>query len=231
MKRYYTALTIAGSDSCGGAGIQADIKTMSALGVYASSAISAITVQNTTGVFGIQKIEPEIVSGQIEAVMDDIHPQAIKIGMVNDGETIHTIAETLKKYLTAAPDKQQASAPTRSLQLIIDPVMVSTSGCQLMQKDALEIFIEELLPLATLLTPNIPEAEILAGRKSRMLMISGKLPHPLSDWGATTFSSKAVTLKEQKRWIIFSRANNTKKPTNRNIQAISEKLQSIKVQR
>ena len=87
MKRYYTALTIAGSDSCGGAGIQADIKTMSALGVYASSAISAITVQNTTGVFGIQKIEPEIVSGQIEAVMDDIHPQAIKIGMVNDGET------------------------------------------------------------------------------------------------------------------------------------------------
>lgn len=97
--------------------------------------------------------------------MDDIHPQAIKIGMVNDGETIHTIAETLKKYLTAAPDKQQASAPTRSLQLIIDPVMVSTSGCQLMQKDALEIFIEELLPLATLLTPNIPEAEILAGRK------------------------------------------------------------------
>lgn len=112
MKRYYTALTIAGSDSCGGAGIQADIKTMSALGVYASSAISAITVQNTTGVFGIQKVEPEIVSGQIEAVMDDIHPQAIKIGMVNDGETIHAIAETLKKYLTAAPDKQQASAPT-----------------------------------------------------------------------------------------------------------------------
>ena len=85
--------------------------------------------------------------------------------MVNDGETIHTIAETLKKYLTAAPDKQQASAPTRSFQLIIDPVMVSTSGCQLMQKDALEIFIEELLPLASLLTPNIPEAEILAGRK------------------------------------------------------------------
>lgn len=165
MKRYYTALTIAGSDSCGGAGIQADIKTMSALGVYASSAISAITVQNTTGVFGIQKVEPEIVSGQIEAVMDDIHPQAIKIGMVNDGETIHAIAETLKKYLTAAPDKLQASAPTRSFQLIIDPVMVSTSGCQLMQKDALEIFIEELLPLASLLTPNIPEAEILAGRK------------------------------------------------------------------
>ena len=116
--RYYTALTIAGSDSCGGAGIQADIKTMSALGVYAASAITAITVQNTKGVYGIQNVEPEIVKGQIEAVMEDIHPDAIKIGMVNDCDTIRAIAETT-----------------------------------------------ELLPLATLLTPNIPEAEILANRK------------------------------------------------------------------
>ncbi len=151
--RYYTALTIAGSDSCGGAGIQADIKTMSALGVYAASAITAITVQNTKGVFGIQNVEPEIVKGQIEAVMEDIHPDAIKIGMVNDCDTIRAIAETLKKY-------------QESFQhLIIDPVMVSTSGCRLMQEDALDVFITELLPLATLLTPNIPEAEILANRK------------------------------------------------------------------
>lgn len=151
--RYYTALTIAGSDSCGGAGIQADIKTMSALGVYAASAITAITVQNTKGVFGIQNVEPEIVKGQIEAVMEDIHPDAIKIGMVNDCDTIRAIAETLKKY-------------QESFQhLIIDPVMVSTSGCRLMQEDALDVFITELLPLATLLTPNIPEAEILAGMK------------------------------------------------------------------
>ena len=119
--RYYTALTIAGSDSCGGAGIQADIKTMSALGVYAASAITAITVQNTKGVYGIQNVEPEIVKGQIEAVMDDIPPDAIKIGMVNDCDTIRAIA--------------------------------------------LDVFITELLPLATLLTPNIPEAEILANRK------------------------------------------------------------------
>lgn len=151
--KYYTALTIAGSDSCGGAGIQADIKTMSALGVYASSAITAITVQNTKGVYGIQNVEPEIVKGQIEAVMDDIHPDAIKIGMVNDCDTIRAITETLKKY----EDQFQ--------HLVIDPVMVSTSGCRLMQEDALEIFIQELLPLASLLTPNIPEAEILAGRK------------------------------------------------------------------
>lgn len=151
--RYYTALTIAGSDSCGGAGIQADIKTMSALGVYAASAITAITVQNTKGVFGIQNVEPEIVKGQIEAVMEDIHPDAIKIGMVNDCDTIRAMAETLKKY-------------QESFQhLIIDPVMVSTSGCRLMQEDALDVFITELLPLATLLTPNIPEAEILANRK------------------------------------------------------------------
>jgi len=151
--RYYTALTIAGSDSCGGAGIQADIKTISALGVYAASAITAITVQNTKGVYGIQKVEPEIVKGQIEAVMDDIHPDAIKIGMVNDTDTIHAIAETLAKY----KGKYQ--------YLIIDPVMVSTSGSRLMQEDALDTFVKELLPLATLLTPNIPEAEILAGIK------------------------------------------------------------------
>ena len=151
--RYYTAMTIAGSDSCGGAGIQADIKTMSALGVYATSAITAITVQNTKGVYAIQEVKPEIVKGQIEAVMDDIHPDAIKIGMVNDTDTIHAIAETLAKY----KGKYQ--------YLIIDPVMVSTSGSRLMQEDALDTFVKELLPLATLLTPNIPEAEILAGIK------------------------------------------------------------------
>ena len=144
--KYYTAMTIAGSDSCGGAGVQADIKTMSALGVYAASAITAITVQNTLGVYAIQDINPEIVKGQIEAVMDDVHPDAIKVGMVNDRTTIQAIAETLKRY------------QGEYQHLIIDPVMVSTSGCRLMQEDALSIFIQELLPLATLLTPNIPEA-------------------------------------------------------------------------
>lgn len=152
-------MTIAGSDSCGGAGIQADIKTMSALGVYAASAITAITVQNTKGVFAIQDIKPEIVKGQIEAVMDDIHPQAIKIGMVNDKATIEAIIEALQKY------KKDEQAKEVFQHLIIDPVMVSTSGCRLMQEDALEVFISKLIPMATLLTPNIPEAEILAGMK------------------------------------------------------------------
>lgn len=185
--KYYTALTIAGSDSCGGAGIQADIKTMSALGVYAASAITAITVQNTKGVYGIQNVEPEIVNGQIEAVMDDIQPDAIKIGMVNDRDTIKAIANTLKKY----QGKYQ--------HLVIDPVMVSTSGCRLMQEDALDIFISELLPLATLLTPNIPEAEILAEMKSRMQKTSRPQPQPSANWDANSYLSKVATSTEKKR--------------------------------
>ena len=149
--RYICALTIAGSDSCGGAGVQADIKTMSALGVYAASAITSITVQNTMGVQAIQAVKPEIVAGQIKAVMDDIKPLAIKIGMVNDKATIQAIADTLKIY---SPNI-----------LVVDPVMVSTSGSMLMQKDALGVFCSNLLPMATLLTPNIPEAEVLSHTK------------------------------------------------------------------
>lgn len=149
--RYLSVLTIAGSDSCGGAGVQADIKTMSALGVYAASAITSVTVQNTMGVQAIQAIEPHIVAGQIKAVMDDIAPMAIKIGMVNDQTTIQAIAETLRPY---APKK-----------VVIDPVMVSTSGSMLMQPEALHTFCTALLPIATLLTPNIPEAEVLAKTK------------------------------------------------------------------
>lgn len=149
MKRYPTALTIAGSDSCGGAGIQADIKTMSALGCYAASAITAITAQNTLGVEAIEAVSPEVVAAQIRAVMDDIHPVAAKIGMVNDRDTIKAIAATLSKYAMG--------------NLVVDPVMVSTSGSRLMQSDATETFRKELMPMCTLLTPNLPEAEVLSG--------------------------------------------------------------------
>lgn len=151
MKRYFPVLTIAGSDSSGGAGIQADIKTMSALGCYAASAITSITVQNTLGVTAVQAIHPDIVAGQIRAVMDDIHPLAIKIGMVNDADTICAIADTLSLYEVD--------------RLVVDPVMVSTSGSRLMQEDALDVFCRLLLPMATLLTPNVPEAEVLADMK------------------------------------------------------------------
>ena len=149
--KYIAALTIAGSDCSGGAGIQADIKTISALGCYAASAITAVTVQNTQGVTAVHAVPPEIVAGQIRAVMDDIKPKAVKIGMVNDAETIKAIADALADY-----DIEH---------IVVDPVMVSTSGSKLMQDDAIKVFIEKLLPMSTLITPNIYEAEILAGKK------------------------------------------------------------------
>lgn len=146
---YITTLTIAGSDSCGGAGVQADVKTMSALGCYAATAITAITVQNTLGVTAVHAVPPEIVAGQIRVVMDDIRPRAVKVGMVNDTATIIAIADVLKDY-----DVEH---------IVVDPVMVATSGSRLMQDDAVEVFCKQLLPLATLLTPNIPETEVLSG--------------------------------------------------------------------
>ena len=151
--RYIAVLSIAGSDCSGGAGIQADIKTISALGCYAASAITAVTVQNTQGVTAVHAVPPEIVAGQIRAVMDDIKPKAVKIGMVNDADTIKAIADTLADY------------DIENINIVVDPVMVSTSGSKLMQDDAIKVFIEKLLPMSTLITPNIYEAEILAGKK------------------------------------------------------------------
>lgn len=144
-----TALSIAGSDSCGGAGIQADIKTMTMNGVYAMSAITALTAQNTTGVRAILESSPEFLKQQIDAVFEDIFPDAVKIGMVSSVELIQVIAERLKHY--------------KARNIVVDPVMVSTSGSKLMKTNAVSTLIEELLPLATLVTPNIPEAEILSG--------------------------------------------------------------------
>ena len=124
MRTYPCVLTIAGSDCSGGAGIQADIKAISALGAYAASAITAITVQNTLGVTGIHPVPPAYVKGQIEAVMDDIRPKAVKIGMINDAEIVKVIAESILKY---HPE-----------YVVFDPVMVSTSGCKLMEDEAIE---------------------------------------------------------------------------------------------
>ena len=146
-----TALTIAGSDSSGGAGIQADIKTMSAHGVYAMSAITALTAQNTTGVTSILDSTPEFLADQLDAVFTDIFPDAVKIGMVSSAELIHVIAEKLKQY--------------GARHIVVDPVMVATSGAKLLQDNAVDTLKQELLPLAEVLTPNIPEAEILADMK------------------------------------------------------------------
>lgn len=149
MKRYVTALTIAGSDPSGGAGIQADLKTFSALGVYGATAITAVTVQNTQSVKYVHKLPAQVVYNQIVAVMEDVTVDAVKIGMVNDAETLDAIVRALTAY--------------RPKYLVVDPVMVSTSGCALMQPDALAIMKERLLPMADLVTPNLPEAWTLAG--------------------------------------------------------------------
>ena len=145
-----TALTIAGSDSSGGAGIQADIKTMTANGVYAMSAITALTAQNTTGVTGIFEATPEFLAQEIDAIFTDIYPDAVKIGMVSSAELIETIAAKLKEY--------------NAKHIVVDPVMVATSGAKLLRDDAVTALCEKLLPLAEVLTPNIPEAEVLSGR-------------------------------------------------------------------
>ena len=144
-----TALTIAGSDCSGGAGIQADLKTMTMNGVYAMSVITALTAQNTTGVRAIQESAPEFLKLQLDAVFEDIYPDAVKIGMVASGELIRVIADRLRYY--------------DAKNVVIDPVMVSTSGSALLKREAVQTLVEELLPLSTLVTPNIPEAQILSG--------------------------------------------------------------------
>ncbi len=146
-----TVLTIAGSDSSGGAGIQADIKTMTANGVYAMSAITALTAQNTIGVTDVMESTPEFLKKQLDSVFTDIYPDAIKTGMVSSSELIRVIAERLSFY--------------HARNIVVDPVMVATSGARLINEDAISTLKKELLPLATVITPNIPEAEVLSNQK------------------------------------------------------------------
>ncbi len=147
--RMKTALTIAGSDPSGGAGIGADIKTMTMNGVYAMSVITALTVQNTIGVRAIQELAPDFLKQQIDAVFEDIFPDSVKIGMASSSELISVIANRLKYH--------------KAKNIVVDPVMVATSGSALMKTDAVKALTDELLPIATLVTPNIPEAEVLSG--------------------------------------------------------------------
>ncbi len=144
----YTALTIAGSDSGGGAGIQADIKTMMAHHVYAMSAVTALTAQNTTGVTGIMEVTPSFLKEQLDCIFTDIRPDAVKTGMVSSSDLIRTIASSLKEY--------------RAEKIVVDPVMVATSGARLIEESAVRTLEEELLPIASVITPNIPEAEVLS---------------------------------------------------------------------
>ena len=148
-----TALSIAGSDSSGGAGVQADLKTMTMNGVFAMSAITALTAQNTTGVTGILEADPEFLKKQIDAVFEDIRPDAVKIGMVSSSGLIKMIAERLQHY--------------KAENIVVDPVMVATSGSRLISETAIDTLKTQLLPMATVITPNIPEAEVLAEMEIR----------------------------------------------------------------
>lgn len=147
--KYKRVLTIAGSDSGGGAGVQADIKAISACGAYAASAITAVTVQNTVGVKGVHPIPPEIIEGQIEAVMEDIGADAIKIGMLHSAEVVEVVCRAIDRY--------------KPKWVVLDPVMVSTSGHRLIEQEAITLLIDELIPRASIITPNIPEAEMILG--------------------------------------------------------------------
>ena len=149
-KKMKTALTIAGSDSSGGAGIQADIKTMTVNGVYAMSVITALTAQNTTGVRSVMNVTPEFLEEQMDCVFTDLRPDAVKIGMLPSAELMRAVAGKLREY--------------GAVRIVVDPVMVATSGSRLMEEDAVQVMKEELFPLADVITPTLPEAEVLSGR-------------------------------------------------------------------
>lgn len=182
-------LTIAGSDSSGGAGIQADLKTFSAHGVFGMSVITAVTAQNTQGVLAVEDISVDIIIKQIEAIFDDIEVDAVKIGMVSKRETIHAIASKLKDY--------------HYQNVILDPVMVSKSGYDFLQLDAKEALIKELLPLARIITPNLPEAEVITGMEIKSLKQMEKAARIIYALGPKNVLVKGGHLADQATDIIF----------------------------
>ncbi len=197
MKRYNTVLTIAGSDSGGGAGAQADIKTISACGCYAASAITAITVQNTLGVSAVSAVPIDILQGQIEAVLSDIGADAVKIGMLHSSKVVRCVREMLDKFEVK--------------NVVLDPVMVSTSGHRLIEEEAIASLISDLLPRARVITPNIPEAEILLG--GQKLTLQKELPDAakrLADLCGASVLLKAGHLSEEELVDIFYDAEDGK---------------------
>lgn len=197
MKRYHRVLTIAGSDSGGGAGIQADLKTFSALGCYGMSVITALTAQNTVAVTGIQPVPPAFIAQQIEAVMEDIGVDAVKIGMLHSSQVIETVAERLTHY--AGP------------QIVLDPVMVAKSGDKLLQDEAIEALRTVLIPIATVVTPNLPEAGVLLDRSEEA--VANQLERASRE--LTRLGPKAVLLKgghlagDQSRDLLYEKETDT----------------------
>lgn len=182
-------LTIAGSDTCGGAGIQADLKTFSAHGTYGMSVITAVTVQNTQGVFGCQDITPDIIKGQIDAIYTDIDVSAVKVGMVSKIETIHAIADKLVQY--------------QAKNVVVDPVMISKSGFDLMHPDAKETLIKRLLPLAFVVTPNLPEAEVMTGMRIENLEQMEQAARMIYKMGAKNVLIKGGHLEHDATDLLF----------------------------
>lgn len=189
---YPAVLTIAGSDSGGGAGIQADLKTFAALGCFGTSAITAITVQNTRGVAAIHPVPAAIVQGQIAAVMEDIKPAAIKIGMVHSAELVQTIATQLKKY---------------AVPVVLDPVMVATSGDKLIADHTIEKLKQELLPLAAVVTPNLDEAQVLAGMQIRDVTDMKKAARVMLETGCRSVLVKGGHLKGPRLYDVYLHQN------------------------
>lgn len=192
MKEYKTALTIAGSDPSGGAGIQADLKTFSACGCYGSSAIVAVVDENTVGVKGVHPIPVDFVVGQIKSVLDDIGADAVKIGMLHSSELILAVRDTLASY--------------KIRNVVLDPVMVATSGDALLQHEAVRTLKEELVPFASIITPNIPEAEILSGEKIASQKELPALARRLSCGGKVSVLLKAGHLTDDELVDVFYNA-------------------------
>jgi hydroxymethylpyrimidine/phosphomethylpyrimidine kinase len=186
----FRALTIAGSDTCGGAGIQADLKAFSANGVYGMSVITAVTAQNTMGVFGIQDISPEMIESQIDIIFDDIRVDAIKIGMVSKIESIKAISKSLRKI-------------DRLPVIVLDPVMISKSGFNLLSRDAKDTLVKELFPLATLITPNLPEAEEILGIKIETLDDMKEAALKLKELGPKAVLVKGGHLEGEATDLLF----------------------------
>lgn len=192
MKKYPVVLTIAGSDSGGGAGIQADIKAISATGGYAASAITAVTVQNTLGVEDVHPVPIPVISAQIAAVLGDIGANAVKIGMLHSAEVVLAVKEQLQAF--------------RITNIVLDPVMVSTSGHRLIEDSAVKVLSEELVPVARVITPNIPEAEILAGERITSQADLPRIARTLSCGGRVSVLMKAGHLSDDELVDIFYNA-------------------------
>ena len=192
MKKYPIVLTIAGSDSGGGAGIQADIKAISATGSYAASAITAVTVQNTLGVEDVHPVPVPVISAQIAAVLSDIGADAVKIGMLHSAEVVNAVKEQLLRFGVT--------------NIVLDPVMVSTSGHRLIEESAVKVLSEELVPMARVITPNVPEAEILAGNRITSQADLPRIARALSCGGRVSVLMKAGHLSDDRLVDIFYNA-------------------------